>query len=498
MQSTRRSRASFLGEHARPFPRLSDALGAGGGLLVAIGVLLISVDLIDPGADGGDISGVPGSLAFLVLLAVGYALLLGAPPTFSPAAVTVIAASIPAIFGFLILPDADEFSDYRGFFALTILGWVACFVAPRSRARPVFVGLAAVLLYYWVLGEVGDTNAYALKPIPSPPYVTPADYVDAMQQATGSSANDAATAPARLRQQVTLDDLDPNDPLYPLAQECADGDDEACDQLYSRSAPGSDLETFAENCGGRGTPEFNGTCSAEDDDFGGDFEFEDELEPGPLPEVTPFESDDDQSTQLGAVSLIFGVAYLASKRVLDANGYTRLGTAFVLPAGQALVLAALLLGIASESWIIGGVLTMLVGLGYGISGYFGERRFTTWFGGITASVGALIIAIETSDVEENVDGDVDAIGPGLVVMAFGIAVIVLAFFVARLIEQHRWIRLSEEPETPPSSPVAQWSPTAPPPLSVPPVAAPPPEMWEPRIDRGEAEGPEPDEPRSDS
>ncbi len=50
-------------------------------------------------------------------------------------------------------------------------------------------------------------------------------------------------------QQVTLDDLDPTDPLYPLAVACDGGDLGVCDELWSRAEPGSDFEAFAESPG---------------------------------------------------------------------------------------------------------------------------------------------------------------------------------------------------------------------------------------------------------
>jgi drug/metabolite transporter (DMT)-like permease len=79
----------------------------------------------------------------------------------------------------------------------------------------------------------------------------------------------------------------------------------------------------------------------------------------------------------------------------------------------------------------GGLIALASGLVLGWLGQLGERRLTTWLGGALASIGALIIAVDaaTSD-NAAISGDFDGVGPGIVVMLFGVAFVALAVLLA--------------------------------------------------------------------
>ena len=137
---------------------------------------------------------------------------------------------------------------------------------------------------------------------------------------------------------MTLDDLDPGDPLYPLAQQCAAGDMDACDELYAVSDIGSDLEAFGDTCGGTAEEGSGGSCAFGDfgdevdetlddgfdegfDDFGGlDDSAVDDFADGPLAST----GGDHRNLGLtaGVMLLVGGALVLAARapvRVLSAR-----------------------------------------------------------------------------------------------------------------------------------------------------------------------------------
>ncbi len=424
----------------RPRPSLATALSASGGIIVWIGVMLIALDVY---ADGND--GWTGALFFVGLTLVALSILAFAPDSthsgsfgevvLSASSVSALVLSIPAVYGFLIFPGAESFGDVRWFFVLTIVTWAILFTVSNSRGRPILFGLAAALLYLWILGEVADTDAYVADPIPSPPIASPAAVLDGMR---GETAIATTAEPAGFTEQdVTLDSLDPSDPLYPLAVDCSEGDFAACDELWESSEPGSDFEAFAESCGGDSTATYPCLLSGEnlDDEF--DDELEEDLD-DPL-DATPLGNQDDQALEIGLVSLGFGAVYLAAIHLLDRRARRAIATALVIPAVAALVTAASALGQETGSAIAGGLITLAVGLAIGVVGWFGtaagiDRRFMTWGGGVTASIGALIVAADVAP-EPSASDNVDLIGAGLVVGAFGLAVVLLAWGVHHLLER---------------------------------------------------------------
>jgi hypothetical protein len=420
-------------------------------VLVWLGVFLVALDVY---ARSGD--GYTGALIFVGLGAMGIVALYAAPDATRPGAVAVVVASVPTIYGFLIFPSADSFADIRLFLALTIATWALLFAFSSSRGRPILVALVAIVLWLWMVGEVANTDAYFAAPIPSPTYATPGAWLDAVQggdDATGTPRIEAASFGS---QQVTIDDLDPGDPLYPLAQTCASGDDQACDELWNRSEPGSPFEQFASTCGGstdRSFPCAEESSGTSDDDLGDDVDdFEGDIEQfdeSPL-SVDPFGSQQqtNRTLEIGLVSLGFGALYLAAVRLLDQRRLTALGTAFVVPAVAALITAAGALGDKTNSAIWGGLITAALGLGIGVVGFAGvDRRFTTWTGGAMASVGALIVAADVSPEPHPSGDNLDLIGPGLVVLAFGLLVVAVGWVVHRALER-RGVG------TPPSAPPA--------------------------------------------
>jgi hypothetical protein len=418
-------------DRVRPQPSFAAALSAGGGVVVGIGVFLVALDVY---IDEGD--GWRGALPFVALMAVATATLFVTPRAVHPGAVSALVLSVPAVYGFLVFPSTDSFADARVFFVLTIATWSLLFVVPNSRGRPVLLGLAAALLYVWVVGEVADTGDYFAAPVES------------------ESSDTAYQLAAFGAQETTIDDLDQSDPLYPLAESCDAGDLAACDELWSESDVGSEFERFAESCGGDPTATYPCDRSSGFDDG------LTELEDDPL-EVTPLGQQDDRELEIGLVSLIFGAAYLAALLVLDQRGVRAIATAFVIPAVGALVVAAAALGTATDSAIVGGLITFLIGIVIGIVGFAGgDRRFTAWGGGVMASVGALIVAGDVAPTPSPFTEDLDLIDTGAVVFAFGVVVIALGWLAHRLLDapRDRAANVVAEPDPPTDD---LWAPPGP-------------------------------------
>ncbi len=71
------------------------------------------------------------------------------------------------------------------------------------------------------------------------------------------------TGPGEIPVDVSDPEYDPT--LHDLAEDCRDGDLDACDTLYFQTPVGSEYEQYGTTCGARTEEEFYGTCAAEFD-----------------------------------------------------------------------------------------------------------------------------------------------------------------------------------------------------------------------------------------
>ena len=308
---------------------------------------------------------------------------------------------------------------------------------------------------------MAGTGAFSAAPIPSPPAHT----LFSLESF------------ARVRATVTIGDLDPLNPLYPLAQECSFGDGASCDALYRQAPAGSDFQQFAATCG-NASPGIDhaGNCA----DLG-------TIQPGQsIPNVSPISpaitaATGDKSFDIGLVSAFFGVLYLMALFVLDRAQLRGLATAFVVPGFVALLTGTQSLGNAAHHAWVGGLLTFVAGIGIGLVGDLTGRRFTTWAGGFAVALGALIVALDASHISHSVrNGSVELAGPGLIVVSFGAGLVATAYVLSQLLRPaDPGVRGPEEPRPRPpflEGPGAPWgAPAAPsdPASSCPPPPDPP-------------------------
>lgn len=449
----------------RPAPSLAEAVSATGGIGVAIGILLISIDTY---ADHP--LRLPPVAMFAGLTLVGILVAALLPSDLHAAGVAAMAIGIPGALGWFFFPHAHRFADVRAFLWLSIAAWLVCFAIPRLGHRPIFLALAALVLWLWVLGEVVGTDAYSVSPIPSPPAHTLFS-LSALHSQVGSS----------------LQDLDSSDPLYPLAQSCDRLHDDTCFQLSTSAPAGSDFSRFGATCGGTTNGALPG-CSVvtfpanPTSPFGGT---------NPLPNLAS--GTGDKSSEIGIVSTLFGLLYLLTLWVLDRRNLHRMGTAFVVPGVIALITGAQSLGNATHHAWAGGILTAVAGLVIGVVGDRTGRRFTAWFGGFAIALGAMIVALDAARIRTSLShGEVKLAGPGFIVISFGVGLVASGYVIAQFLRRPD---TGDEPPAPtpppeplvgaPAAPADVLPPTepvtssAPPPVDTP---SPPPTAWPPPPD----------------
>jgi hypothetical protein len=462
---------ALLGARAyeRTAPSAADAVAFTGGLGIAVGVLMLSADYYAHGHGRW-----PGIALFLVLIVIGYLALGLLPREIHPAAVTLIVAGVPGAIGWWLLPHAHRFADVRPFIILTILAWAACWVAPRTRGRTVFVGAVLLLFWLWMIGEAAGTDAYSAAPIPSPPAHT-------------------TFSLSALHSQTTIDDLDPTNPLYPIARQCDLTHGTPCDLLYDEAEHGSEFEAFGDTCGDTQPAGSGDQCAEISGEFGANGGGAFGTTPPPFgggivpPRVGAGSSD--KSLEIGLVSLLFGVAYTAALFVLDRRRWHGLGTALVVPGFLALFTGTEVLGNAAHHLWFGGLLTFVAGVAFALVGDFGGRRFSAWAGAVLAAFGAYTFAGDATDFQKSFDNfNPHIVRPALITIGFGIALVALAWVVALVRSNYSGTDGSAPPapapEPPPPSPPPSFAMPAPPdpsrfPTWQPPAAPPPTEPWQP-------------------
>jgi len=289
-----------------------------------------------------------------------------------------------------------------------------------------------------------------------------------------------------LHADVTIGDLDETNALYPIAEQCNITHDTPCDTLYNQAEPGSDFEEFGDTCGNTQPAGSGDQCA----DLSGGFDSQAPF--GTTP--SPFNGggfgrigtgSSDKSLEIGLVSLLFGIAYVGALWVLDRRRWHGLGTALVIPGGLALFTGTEVLGNAAHHAWFGGVLTFVAGVAFAFVGDFGGRRFTAWGGAVFAAVGVYTFAGDVTDFQKSFDGlSRHLVRPALITIAFGAALVALAWVIAFVRSTYSGTDGSAPPVPPPEPPPSPPSFAVPPPVDpsrLPTWQPPPPSgPWQPQ------------------
>ncbi len=138
----------------RPFPALTSALGAAGGLLVIIGVIALGAD---QAADDG--SGTAGaSFCAVTILVALVAMIVGTEPVRAGAVAATVVA-VPAFWVFLLAVDTDT-DPTTAIEILTLISWAVLFFAPPTKGRAVFLAGTVALLWIFVVDQVAEADPY--------------------------------------------------------------------------------------------------------------------------------------------------------------------------------------------------------------------------------------------------------------------------------------------------------------------------------------------------
>ena len=297
--------------HPRPgahvAPSLAEAVSATGGVAVALGVLLITIDI------RADDSGRVAEIAlFAGLIVAGYLALGSCPRQTHAAGVSAVALGDARAHSVgALLPGAHSFGDIRPFLVLTILGWVAAFVASAdARAHDLRRGRGRRPCGSGSSARSRAPTAYSATPIPSPPAHT----VFSLQSFARRGRRSSSTTSTR------------RDPLYSLAVRVRLRRPRSrATRSTTPGDPGERLPGVRERRAATLAAEIRlGRC---DIATGNAVSV---CRPTPFPSDQPDQSrspasTNDKSFEIGLVSVLFGIVYLGALFVLDRARLARPG-----------------------------------------------------------------------------------------------------------------------------------------------------------------------------
>ncbi len=377
----------------RPFPALTSALGAAGGLLVIIGVIALGGDqAVDDGS--GTAGAAFCALAILVALV---AMIVGTEPI-RAGAVAVAVIAVPAFWVFLLAVDADS-DPTTAIEILTLVSWAVLFFVPPTKGRVVFLAVTVALFWFFVVDQVADDNSTQIE-------------FDSAQ---------VSTIPVGIN---SSDEYGDDPQLDRLWDDCDDGDLEACDDLYFASPIGSQYEEFAETCGGQEPDGFGGECAV-----GGFGDGPDSFDEPPFPpegdvvdEDFPFFPEDapgfdgtpdDPDRPTGVISMVIGLAYLAAAWGLDRKRLAGAATPFLVVGAVALAVGSIIV-VSDIVWLVGVFLVATGKLTIWIAAQ-ARRRGSAWLGLLLVVAGVLTFAADLFD---------DSVtGFGLLTLGLGVLIV---------------------------------------------------------------------------
>ena len=432
----------------RGAPSLAEAISATGGVALALGILLITIDL------RADDAGPRGAGRAFRRARVG-----GLPRAFAAARRSARGGRQPRSCS--ASPARSVGCCCRARTASPTFGRSSCSRSWRGsspsscRARRDARSSwppRPCSLWLWILGEVADTGAYSAAPIPSPP------------AHTVFSLQSFATARRGGRARRSRSE---RSPVLDRASSAATATSAACRVAVPiRREPGSDFQAFASTCGN----------TAADRDVRGPRRRQRRVRSVADPRAQPDRSDLEHHERQVARDRL-GLDALRRRCTWAHSSCSTApdGAAWRLrswsPAFIALVSGTQSLGNAAHHAWVGGLLTFAAGLAIGLIGDLTQRRFTTWAGALIVALGALTIALDAAHISRSVsNGDVKLAGPGLIVGLFGVGLTATAFVIAHLLGARPAAATPMPMRRRPTPPPPQWpslpsdlSPAAPPP-----------------------------------
>ncbi len=151
----------------RPTAWLGHALSGAAGTLIGIGVLFLAVRFLpDAGGTAWLSAAIAGALALN-----GFVLVSILPAPARPAATAATAIGLAGAAGFLIVPHVDRLDDLRPLWAILIVAFMLCYFVGRLRLRSLFLALALIVAWTWILAEVAsvETASFVSSEIPGSP-----------------------------------------------------------------------------------------------------------------------------------------------------------------------------------------------------------------------------------------------------------------------------------------------------------------------------------------
>lgn len=144
-------RVGWRGER-RVAPFLSHALGAGGGALVALGVLVLGFDYAED-----DASGTLGAALCVLLVVAALIAMTRVPAPARSSCVAAVVIAAPGLWFFAITVESAS-GSLTGFYLISIVTLLTLFLIGPTRGRAILLGVALLFLWGWVTGEFADVN----------------------------------------------------------------------------------------------------------------------------------------------------------------------------------------------------------------------------------------------------------------------------------------------------------------------------------------------------
>jgi hypothetical protein len=145
------ARLGWRGER-RAAPFLSHAIGAGGGALLAIGVLVLGGDNSDDGTSGS-----VGALLCAALVIAAIVVMLRSPGPVRSGCVAALVLAVPGLWFFATTLESSS-GSVTPFQVLAFASFLVLFLVPPTRGRGIFLGLALLLLWSFAVTRIAGTS----------------------------------------------------------------------------------------------------------------------------------------------------------------------------------------------------------------------------------------------------------------------------------------------------------------------------------------------------